>query len=55
MTTFTVQVKDSDAESKLNAIDKDNENELTKEIAKALIQVKQIEDGVIQPIYKLNF
>lgn len=53
MTTFTVQVKDSDAEMVLNILKKfkakvieaPKESELTMEIASALKQVKQIQKG----------
>jgi len=58
MTTFTVQVKDSDAEMlltilkkfKAKVIELPKESELTKEIATALNQVKQIQSGEIKPL-----
>jgi hypothetical protein len=58
MTTFTVQVKDSDAEMlltilkkfKAKVIELPKESELTREIAAALNQVKQIQSGEIEPL-----
>lgn len=58
MTTFTVQVKDSDAEIlltilkkfKAKVIELPKESELTQEIATALRQVKQIQLGEIEPL-----
>jgi|EndMetStandDraft_4_1072995.scaffolds.fasta_scaffold02961_3 hypothetical protein len=58
MTTFTVQVKDSDAEVlltilkkfKAKVIELPKESELTQEIAAALKQVKQIQSGEIEPL-----
>ena len=58
MTTFTVQVKDSDAEMlltilkkfKAKVIELPKESELTQEIAAALKQVKQIQSGEIEPL-----
>lgn len=58
MTTFTVQVKDSDAEMvltilkkfKAKVIETPKESDLTLEIAEALKQVKQIQEGKIQPL-----
>lgn len=58
MTTFTVQVKDSDAEMVLNILKKfkakvieaPKESELTMEIASALKQVKQIQKGEIESL-----
>ena len=58
MTTFTVQVKDSDAEMLLTILKKfkakvselPKESELTREIATALNQVKQIQSGEIEPL-----
>jgi len=58
MTTFTVQVKDSDAEMvltilkkfKAKVIEAPHESELTIEIAAALKEVKQIEEGKKQPL-----
>lgn len=58
MTTFTVQVKDSDAEMvltilkkfKAKVIESSKESELTEEIASALKQVKQIQQGEIQAL-----
>lgn len=58
MTTFTVQVKDSDAEMlltilkkfKAKVIELPKESELTREIATALNQVKQIQSGEIEPL-----
>ncbi len=58
MTTFTVQVNDSDAEMVLAILKKfkakvkkaPNESELTEEIVLALKQAKQIENGEIKPL-----
>jgi hypothetical protein len=58
MTTFTVQVKDSDAEMvltilkkfKATIIETPKVSELTQEIASALKEVKQIQEGKIQPL-----
>jgi hypothetical protein len=58
MTTFTVQVKDSDAEMlltilkkfKAKVIELPKESELTQEIATALNQVKQIQSGEIESL-----
>ncbi|WP_184546094.1 hypothetical protein [Mucilaginibacter sp. FT3.2] len=58
MTTFTVQVKDSDAEIlltilkkfKAKVIELPKESELTQEIAMALKQVKQIQSGEIESL-----
>lgn len=58
MTTFTVQVKDSDAELvfavlkkfKAKIIETSKESDLTQEIALALKQVKQIQEGKLQPL-----
>jgi hypothetical protein len=58
MTTFTVQVKDDDAEVVLTILKKfkakvittHQESELTLEIAEALKEVKQIQEGKIQPL-----
>ena len=58
MTTFTVQVKDSDAEMvltilkkfKAKVIEAPYESALTIEIAAALKEVKQIEDGKKQSL-----
>ena len=58
MTTFTVEVKDSDAEVlltilkkfKAKVIELPKESELTQEIAAALKQVKQIQSGEIEPL-----
>ncbi len=58
MTTFTVQIKDSDAEMvlsilkkfKAKVIETQKESDLTEEIATALKQVKQIQEGKIQPL-----
>ena len=57
MTTFTVQVRDDDAEVvltilkkfKAKVIETPKESELTLEIAEALKEVKQIQEGKIQP------
>jgi len=58
MTTFTVQVKDSDAEVvltilkkfKAKVVETRKESELTLEIADALKQVKSITEGKSQPL-----
>jgi hypothetical protein len=58
MTTFTVQIKDSDAEMvlsilkkfKAKVIEAPKESDLTKEIAIALKQAKQIQDGKLQAL-----
>jgi hypothetical protein len=58
MTTFTVQIKDSDAEMvlsilkkfKAKVIETEKVSELTEEIATALKQVKQIQEGKMQPL-----
>lgn len=58
MTTFTIQVKDSDAEVVLTILKKfkakivemPKSSDLTDEIAQALKEVKQIRDGEIQPL-----
>jgi hypothetical protein len=58
MTTFTVQVKDSDAEVvltilkkfKAKVIESPKESELTLEIAQALKEVKLMRDGKVQPL-----
>jgi len=58
MTTFTVQVKDSDAEMvltilkkfKAKVIESPKESELTLEIAEALKEVKLMRDGKVQPL-----
>jgi uncharacterized membrane protein len=58
MTTFTVQVKDSDADVvlsilkkfKAKVIETPKESDLTEELATALKQVKQIQEGKIQPL-----
>ncbi|MBS1502984.1 MAG: hypothetical protein JST32_13035 [Bacteroidetes bacterium] len=57
MTTFTVQVKDSDAEMvltilkkfKAKVIEAPKESELTLQIAEALKEVKLIQEGKVQP------
>ncbi|HVW15867.1 MAG TPA: hypothetical protein VHB54_18700 [Mucilaginibacter sp.] len=57
MTTFTVQVKDSDAEMvltilkkfKAKVIEEQKESELTLQIAEALKEVKLIQEGKVQP------
>jgi hypothetical protein len=57
MTTFTVQVKDSDAEMVLTILKKfkakiveaPKESELTLQIAEALKEVKLIQEGKIKP------
>jgi hypothetical protein len=58
MTTFTVQVKDSDAEVvltilkkfKAKVIEAPKESELTLEIIEALKEVKQMREGKIKPL-----
>jgi len=58
MTTFTVQIKDSDAEMvltilkkfKAKVIETPRESELTLEIAEALKEIKQIQEGKMQPL-----
>lgn len=58
MTTFTVQVKDSDAETiltilkkfKAKVIETTGESELTLEIAEALKEIKQMQEGKMQPL-----
>jgi hypothetical protein len=58
MTTFTVQVKDSDAEMvltilkkfKAKVIEPSKESKLTLEIAEGLKQVKQIQEGKIKSL-----
>jgi hypothetical protein len=58
MTTFTVQVKDSDAEMvltilkkfKAKVIESPKESELTLEIAEALKEVKLMRDGKLRPL-----
>jgi len=58
MTTFTVQVKDSDAETvltilkkfKAKIIEAPTESKLTMEIAEALREVKQMHEGKIKPL-----
>jgi uncharacterized membrane protein len=58
MTTFTVQIKDSDADVvlsilkkfKAKVIETPKESNLTEELATALKQVKQIQKGKIQPL-----
>jgi hypothetical protein len=58
MTTFTVQVKDSDAETvltilkkfKAKVIESPKESKLTLEIAEALREVKKMQDGEIHPL-----
>jgi len=58
MTTFTVQIKDSDAEMvltilkkfKAKVIEMPRESELTLEIAEALKEIKQIQEGKMQPL-----
>jgi hypothetical protein len=57
MTTFTVQVKDSDAEMvltilkkfKAKVIEAPKESELTLQIAEALKEVKLIQEGKMKP------
>ena len=58
MTTFTIQVKDSDAEMvltilkkfKAKVIEAPKESELTLEIAQALKEVKRVQKGEAQPL-----
>ena len=58
MTTFTVKIKDDDAEVvltilkkfKAKVIETSKESKLTLEIAEALKEVKQIQEGKIQPL-----
>jgi hypothetical protein len=58
VTTFTVQVKDSDAEMvltilkkfKAKVIEPSKESKLTLEIAEGLKQVKQIQEGKIKSL-----
>jgi hypothetical protein len=58
MTTFTVQIKDSDAETvltilkkfKAKIIETPKESKLTLEIAAAIKEVKQMQKGEIQPL-----
>jgi len=58
MTTFTVQVKDSDAEMVLNILKKfkakvietPKESDLTSEIIEALKEVKLMREGKIKPL-----
>lgn len=58
MTTFTVQVKDSDAETvltilkkfKAKVIETPKESKLTLEIAAAIKEVKQMQEGKIQSL-----
>jgi hypothetical protein len=58
MTTFTVQIKDSDAEMvltilkkfKAKVIEPPRESELTLEIAEALKEIKQIQEGKMQSL-----
>ena len=58
MTTFTVQVKDSDAETvltilkkfKAKVIEEPKANDLTLEIAEAIREVKQMHEGKIKPL-----
>lgn len=58
MTTFTVQVKDSDAEMVLTILKKfkakvteePKVSELTLEIAEALREVKQMQEGTMRPL-----
>jgi len=58
MTTFTVQIKDSDAEMvltilkkfKAKVIEAPKPNKLTLEIAQALKEIKQMQNGEIQPL-----
>ena len=58
MTTFTVQVKDSDAEVvltilkkfKAKVIEAPKESELTMEIADALREAKLVREGKIKPL-----
>ena len=58
MTTFTVQIKDSDAETvltilkkfKAKVIEEPKVSDLTLEIAKAITEVKKMQDGKIKPL-----
>jgi hypothetical protein len=58
MTTFTVQIKDSDAEMvltilkkfKAKVIEEPKVSELTLEIAEALREVKKMQEGKMQPL-----
>ncbi len=58
MTTFTVEVKDSDAEIvltilkkfKAKVIETPKESALTLEIMEALKEVKQIQEGKLEPL-----
>jgi len=58
MTTFTVQIKDSDAETvltilkkfKAKIIETPKESKLTLEIAAAIKEMKQMQKGEIQPL-----
>lgn len=58
MTTFTAQVKDSDAELiltilkkfKAKVIEAPKESELTLEIIDALKEVKQMQEGSLKPL-----
>ncbi len=58
MTTFTVKVKDSDVETILAILKKfdakvtetPKESKLTLEIAEAIKEVKQMQEGKIQPL-----
>ena len=58
MTTFTVEVKDSDAEVvltilkkfKAKVIEEPKPNKLTLEIAQALREVKMMHEGKIKPL-----
>ena len=58
MTTFTVEIKDSDAELvktilkkfKAKIIDSPKPNKLTLEIAEALKEVKLVQEGKIAPL-----
>jgi len=58
MTTFTVQVKDSDAETiltilkkfKAKVVEEPKESKLTLEIAEALKEIKQMQEGKMRPL-----
>jgi hypothetical protein len=58
MRTFTVQVRDGDAETVLNILKKfkakvietSKESKLTLEIAAAIKEVKQMQEGKIRPL-----
>jgi hypothetical protein len=58
MTTFTVQVKDSDAETiltilkkfKAKVIEEPKVSELTLEIAEAIKEVRQMQKGEVKPL-----